>query len=182
MPLEPDAPVIIVPYNPDWPGEFAALARVLAAQLGSLAQHIEHIGSTAVPGLAAKPIIDIDVVIENDALLPAVITSLAGLGYTHAGDQGIPGRQAFKRQGEHVPLISGETHTWMDHHLYVCAQNSAEFARHIAFRDRLRRDPQLAERYAALKRVLAEQYKNDRDAYTEAKTDFVTSLQVTIQP
>ena len=90
------------------------------AQLGSLAQHIEHIGSTAVPGLAAKPIIDIDVVIENDALLPAVITSLAELGYTHAGDQGIPGRQAFKRQGEYVPFVPGALHPWIDHHLYVC--------------------------------------------------------------
>lgn len=95
------------------------------AVLGDVAMRIEHVGSTSVPGLAAKPILDIDVVIESREKLPAAIERLATLGYEHEGDHNVAGREAF-RPGE------GTTpRTWPAHHLYVCAQDNRELLRHL---------------------------------------------------
>jgi GrpB-like predicted nucleotidyltransferase (UPF0157 family) len=88
-------PVIIVAYDPAWPEVFDVLRRRIEAALGPVARAVEHIGSTAVPGLAAKPIVDIDVVIANDSALPAAIAGLASIGYAHQGEKGISGRHAF---------------------------------------------------------------------------------------
>src|SRR5436309_332949 len=98
----------------------------ITAALGGLAQHIEHVGSTAIPGLAAKPIIDMTIVIDTRDDLPAVINSLQAIGYRHEGDLGIPGREAFARPSGTQP-----------HHLYVCAANNHNLARVLAFRDLL---------------------------------------------
>ena len=132
--------VVIVDYDPQWPQVFHDLSRVIGGALGERALSIEHVGSTAVPGLAAKPIIDIDVVIASDDQLPAVIQALALLGYVHQGDLGIPQREAFNRQGDDVPR-GGLGGTWPEHHLYVCPQDSRELRRHLAFRDFLRAHP-----------------------------------------
>jgi GrpB-like predicted nucleotidyltransferase (UPF0157 family) len=125
---------------------------------------VEHIGSTSVPGLAAKPIIDVDVVLSLPSDLPRAIRLLAGIGYVHEGDLGIAGREAF-RSPPGTPR----------HHLYVLSAEAAELCRHLAFRDALRADDGLRDRYAALKRSLADAYKNDRSAYSQAKTAFITS-------
>jgi GrpB-like predicted nucleotidyltransferase (UPF0157 family) len=166
------APIVLVPYDPSWPDTFAALRAVLAGSLGPVALAIEHVGSTAVPGLAAKPILDIDVVIESNEQLPDAVRRLGGLGYDYQGDLGIAGREAFGRSGDDVPR-DGSGRLWPAHHLYVCPLGSAELARHLAFRDYLRADPAAAQAYGDLKHDLAQRFGSDRDGYSRAKTAFV---------
>jgi GrpB-like predicted nucleotidyltransferase (UPF0157 family) len=121
------------------------------------------VGSTAVPGLAAKPIIDLDVIVAaQDG--PEAVHRLGALGYVHEGDLGIHGREAFL-------YPPGEER----HHLYVLVQSSAELRRHLAFRDALRADATLRDRYAELKRSLAAKYPHDRVVYTQAKSAFIES-------
>ena len=163
--LRPDTePILITAYDPSWPGVFEALRVRAAEALGPLVLAIEHVGSTAVPGLAAKPIVDLDVVVCA-ADVPAAIRALERLGYRHEGNLGIEGREAFV-------WPAGTPR----HHLYVCPAGSPELARHLAFRDRLRADPEVACAYAKLKRELATAYHHDRGAYTEAKSAFIQSV------
>lgn len=165
----------IVDYDPTWADAFAGISRAVAAALGPLALRIEHVGSTAVPGLGAKPIIDLDVVIESPHVLPLVVEALRTLGYSHEGDGGIPGREAFGREGATVPA-DGSGREWPAHHLYVCPSDSEELRRHLRFRDHLRSHPDDAARYDALKRDLARRYANDIDAYVEGKSAFVECI------
>jgi GrpB-like predicted nucleotidyltransferase (UPF0157 family) len=168
-------PVLIREYDQRWPIEADALGRAVADALGGLADRIEHVGSTAVPGLAAKPILDLDIVLAPAAQMPEVIAALRELGYRHEGDLGIEGREAFSRADDAVPWTS-VARSWMAHHLYACDRNSQELARHFAFRDHLRRNTDDARRYASLKRELAERFRDDRDGYCEAKTSFVEDV------
>ena len=132
-----------------------------------LALRIEHVGSTSVEGLAAKPIIDIDVVIRDRTVLPEVISALGRIGYTHEGDLGIPGREAFKYEGkDHLKK----------HHLYVCAQDSEELKRHLAFRDYLRSHPEAASEYGRIKEEGAALYPYDIDRYIEHKSPFIENV------
>ena len=165
----------IVDYDPAWPETFSGISQAVAAALGRLALRIEHVGSTAVPGLGAKPIIDLDVVIESPRVLPLVAEALSTLGYTHEGDGGISGREAFRREGAAVPA-DGSGREWPAHHLYVCPRDSEELRRHLLFRDYLRSHPEAAARYDALKRELARRYANDIDAYVEGKSAFVERI------
>jgi GrpB-like predicted nucleotidyltransferase (UPF0157 family) len=165
----------IVDYDPQWPVVFAYLSAVLERALDELAQAIEHVGSTAVPGLCAKPIIDFDVVIASRARLPEAVRLLAELGYRHEGDLGISGREAFARPGADVPR-DGSGRLWPTHHLYVCAQDNPELHRHLAFRDHLRSDAAAAAAYGELKRRLAQQCAYDRESYWRGKTAFVEAI------
>jgi GrpB-like predicted nucleotidyltransferase (UPF0157 family) len=158
-------PIIIEEYDPQWPQRFDAIRSRIAPVLGTFAAAIEHIGSTAVPGLAAKPIIDIDVLLKSAKDLPRVITKLKAVGYQHQGTLGVPGRHAFKAPEHDV-----------HHHLYICSTPDTEFFRHIAFRDYLRTHPKDAEDYARLKRSLAGKFSVDRETYTHAKTDFIQEI------
>ncbi len=158
-------PIIIEDYDPQWPQRFDAVRSRIASVLGTFAAAIEHVGSTAVPGLAAKPIIDVDVLLRSAKDLPRVIAKLKAVGYEHQGTLGVPGRDAFKTPAHDI-----------DHHLYVCSTQGAEFFRHIAFRDYLRTHPKDAEDYSRLKRSLAGKFSVDRDAYTHAKTDFIEDI------
>jgi GrpB-like predicted nucleotidyltransferase (UPF0157 family) len=155
-------PIVIADYDPAWPILFERLAAPVRAACGDLGAVVEHVGSTAVPGLAAKPIVDIDVVVPEVADVPEAIARLRGLGYVYQGDKGIPGREAF---------------LWPPgaprHHLYVVLAGGAAYARHLALRDLLRRSPELAREYGGLKRALAARYAGDRIGYTEAKTTFI---------
>ena len=157
-------PVVVVDYNPLWPRQFETLGSRLANVLGGLAVTIEHVGSTAVPGLAAKPIIDIDVLLSAPEDLPSAMAALASIGYQHRGDLGVPNREAFRAP-------AGD----LRHHLYVCPNNT-EYHRHIAFRDHLRSHPEDASAYANLKRELACKFREDREAYNNAKREFVKSI------
>jgi GrpB-like predicted nucleotidyltransferase (UPF0157 family) len=156
--------VLIQDYDPSWPGTFLNLSAKVKAALGPLVVTVEHIGSTAVPGLAAKPIIDLDVVLASSTDLPEAIRLLATIGYVHEGDLGVAGREAFRSP-------PGPPH----HHLYVLATEASELRRHLVFRDTLRGDNELRDRYAALKRSLAKAYRHDRSAYTDAKSTFISS-------
>lgn len=168
-------PVIIVDYNSEWPNMFSELEMILRRQLGNLAISIEHVGSTSVHGLAAKPIIDIDVVIESFTLLPIVINKLSSLGYLHQGNLGIEDREAFARIDNKVPYNREESEK-PEHYLYVCNKLSKELSRHITFRNILRKHPELVTEYTILKTELSEKYKNNREAYTDGKTDFVITV------
>jgi len=155
-------PVIIEEYDPRWPHLFEMLRLRIATALNELAISIEHVGSTAVPGLAAKPVIDIDVLLRSSTDLPAVIRKLADLGYEHRVELGVRGRDAFRAKSDTV-----------QHHLYVCPPSSAEYKRHIAFRNYLRTHAADANTYAVLKRELASRFGNDREGYNQAKSEFV---------
>jgi GrpB-like predicted nucleotidyltransferase (UPF0157 family) len=168
-------PIIIIDYDPTWPAIFEQLRQVYALHLGEFVQAIEHVGSTSVPGLAAKPVLDIDLVLRHPDDLAGVILRLSLLGYTHEGDQGIPGREAFKRQDEGVPW-DGSGRSWMQHHLYAVAADSRELERHLAFRRALCGNPNLATGYAELKRDLALRYRDDREVYTQGKSEFIEAV------
>jgi GrpB-like predicted nucleotidyltransferase (UPF0157 family) len=152
---------VISDYDPSWPSLFASLARSVTAALESVLVRIEHVGSTAVPGLAAKPIIDLDVVVQP-ADVPEAIRRLSGLGYLHRGDLGVAGREAFASPAG-TPA----------HHLYVCPVGSQALAEHLRFRDCLRANNTLAQEYGLLKRYLAERFGEDRAGYCQAKTRFI---------
>lgn len=159
------APVLVVDYDPGWNESFEVIKGRVAAAIGRMAAAIEHIGSTAVPGLAAKPIIYIDILLAFDSCLRQTVRELALLGYRHQGDLGIVGREAFESP-------AGD----LAHNLYVCHSAGREFYRHIAFRDYLRAHPDVADAYGNLKRALAMKYCDDRIAYTIGKHDFIVDL------
>jgi GrpB-like predicted nucleotidyltransferase (UPF0157 family) len=163
--LKNDGFILIRDYDPSWPDTFTTLAAKVKVALGALVVTVEHIGSTAVPGLAAKPIIDLDVVLASPTDLPEAIRLLAAIGYVHEDDLGIAGREAFRPPPDEPR-----------HHLYVLTVGAHELRRHLAFRDALRADNGLRDRYAALKGSLAETHRNDRRSYTEAKSAFITSI------
>jgi len=167
-----DNPVYIVEYDQRWPLAFAHIKEVVSGEMKELAREVKHVGSTSVPALAAKPIIDIIVVIESESVLDEVNLRLQGLGYHHEGDGGIPKREAYKREGDDVPR-DGKGSTWPQHHLYVCPQDSPELARQLAFRDFLRKNHKVADAYARLKCRLAEIHRHNREAYTDGKSEFV---------
>lgn len=175
MPLNPNAPIEVTDYDPNWPAEFANLKEVLLGKLDHLCLDILHVGSTSVPNLAAKPILDIDIVIENDTQPASVIKPLQELGYTHQGDLGIRGREAFSRADKHTPYTLPKQE-WIDHHLYVCPQDSSQLQKHLALRDYLRKHPDAAAAYSRLKWDLAVRHRNDRSHYTEAKTEFIQGI------
>ena len=158
-------PVVIVDYDPDWPRLFDEFSAPLFAELGDLIVAVEHVGSTAVPGLVAKPIIDLDLVVPSASDIPLAVARLAVLGYVHLGDVGIPGREAFLWPAQKAR-----------HHLYVCPVDSEELDRHRSFRDYLLTHPDEANAYGALKKAAAIRYSDDRDAYVGAKSSFVESV------
>jgi GrpB-like predicted nucleotidyltransferase (UPF0157 family) len=155
-------PADVVEWSSEWPKQFERYARRLGDALGSLPLAIQHVGSTAVPGLPAKPVIDIDVVLRRDADGAEAVRRLARAGYRHEGDLGIPGREAFA-------WPPGEQR----HHVYVVVVDGAAHAAHLLFRDYLRAHPGTAQEYGELKRRLAAAHAADRAAYTEGKTRFV---------
>lgn len=158
-------PVVITEYDDAWPRDFEQLAAPLRDLVRNLRGRVEHIGSTSVPDLAAKPIIDIDVVMPSSAEVPAAIELLRSIGYTYQGDKGIAGREAFVSPEDRLP-----------HHTYVVVEGSEPLIQHVRFRDHLREHPEVAAEYASLKRRLAAVYGSDRLGYTEAKTGFITTV------
>jgi len=129
---------------------------------------IEHVGSTSIEGLSAKPVIDIDVVMDNYDDLPRIKERLGNIGYKHVGNLGIEGREVFCR--------SEGDDDFMNYHLYVCPKDGKGYLEHIAFRDYLRSNETAKKEYEDLKLRLAELYRNDIDLYCENKTEFVTEI------
>lgn len=156
--------VRLVPADPAWAGLFAAERERLLAAVNGLPLVVEHVGSTAVPGLAAKPILDLMGGCPAGGDLAPYVAALEVAGYRHRGEYGIPGRQYFVRDD------AGGRRT---HHLHLVEQGGAFWRAHLAFRDALRRSPDRAAAYAALKRALAARHPDDRAAYTDGKAAFV---------
>jgi GrpB-like predicted nucleotidyltransferase (UPF0157 family) len=170
-----NAEIIIEEYSPSWALSFQELRPVYLMHLADLVTDVQHVGSTSVVGLAAKPIIDVDLIISSKETLKAVIKKLHSLGYDHQGDLGIKDREAFKRQSDGVPF-DPHTSTWPKHHLYVCLADSIGLKNHLAFRDFLRRHPETAKAYGELKKRLAREHPFDIDSYVERKTPFITKV------
>ena len=161
------ARVTVVPYDATWKSDFEAIKAEIEAAVGDLTVGIEHVGSTSVEGLSAKPCIDIDVIIQEASSLDAVIQHLAAIGYIHEGDLGIPQREAFD--------YADKPHL-QTHHLYVCPKHSAELHRHITFRDYLRANPAAATQYGAVKEEAARRFPDDIDGYIAYKTPCIEAL------
>jgi GrpB-like predicted nucleotidyltransferase (UPF0157 family) len=157
--------IIIKDYDPEWPSIFDSIYRFIWPHIMGQAISIEHVGSTSVSGLAAKPIIDIDIIVDSQDSSSSVIKSLVTLGYKHRGDLGITDREAFTNPSN-----------LSNHNLYVCLNRSLALRNHLALRDFLRSHPDSAVEYGKLKKKLVSRYKNDIDAYVEGKTEFIIGL------
>ena len=164
--------VVIVPYDPAWKDAFERIRQMLDDTIGAYLQTIEHVGSTSVEGLGAKPVIDVDAVLRSADDFRAVRAALEACGYQHQGDLGLPGREAFFRPKDYNDW---ERNT-MKYHLYVCFPDAVPYREHLAFRDYLRAHPQARQDYQQLKEQLAEQFRYDVDSYCERKTEFVRSI------
>lgn len=144
---------------------FGQIAAEVTRALASIDHDVEHVGSTAVPGLAAKPIIDLFAVLSTTDDVPVAIKMLGEHGWHHEGDGGRPGRESFTVRPD-LPY----------HHLYLVVRGNQEYLRQTRFRDILRADPQIREQYADLKFRLAPLLATDRVAYTEGKTELINSV------
>ena len=159
--------VVVLPYDVAWQSAFEKIKGEIEEAIGDLIIGIEHIGSTSVEGMSAKPCIDIDVIIEDYSVLAAVVDGLQAIGYIHEGDLGIKDREAFK--------YSSKEHL-QEHHLYVCPKYSEELHRHITFRDFLRSNPEAVKKYSLIKEKAAELFTNNIDGYIEYKTPCIEEL------
>ena len=164
---DPDKPphIIVVDYEPSWADSFESYRALLWPHVEDCALSIEHVGSTAVPGLAAKPIIDMDVIVADEVNAQKAIKRLRDLGYIHLGEKGIAGRHAFVEPATTPP-----------HHLYVCIEGTLGLKNHILLRDHLRTHPEAVRGYAMLKRLLATHHSNDIEAYVDGKTSFIVNI------
>ena len=159
--------VIVLPYDKVWKSDFEAIKAEIEEALGDLILCVEHVGSTSVEGMSAKPCIDIDVVIKDHSVFKAVVLRLATIGYIHEGDLGIKDREAFKY--ENKPHLQ-------NHHLYVCPQSSEELRRHITFRNFLRTHPEAVRKYSEVKEKAAELFSDDINGYIRYKSPCIEEL------
>ena len=166
---------LLVPYDPSWKDAFEALREVYGDILHGYETDIQHVGSTSIPGVPAKPILDIDIIIDDESLLPSLTLRLEQAGYEARGDQGIAGRYAFRQQEVTVPWTVPRR-SWMEHHLYVCLADSLALRNHLCFRDTLLADPALVKSYGQLKLTIAQMSGMDRQRYGRAKTAFILEV------
>ena len=158
--------IVVLPYDEKWKQDFIDIKNEIMDAIGTFAIAIEHVGSTSVEGLAAKPIIDIDVVVKSGNVERA-IRALENIGYIHEGNLGIEGREAFAYEGkEHLQA----------HHLYVCPENSEELRRHLAFREYLRTNQVAREKYGSIKLEAAKLYPDDIEKYIEYKSPIIEEI------
>ncbi len=158
--------VALVPHNPEWSQLAEEEAKRILEQLSIPVIGVYHIGSTSIPGIKAKPILDFVIEVED---LDDIIRStemLGELGYISKGEYGIPGRQFFTKDTD------GER----SHHLHVFQQGHPDIERHLVFRDFLRANPEAAHKYEIIKEKLAKRFPKESGSYTEAKSDFILSM------
>ena len=161
--------VRVVPYDENWKFAFDAIKKEIEEALGNLILGIEHVGSTSVEGMSAKPCIDLDVIIPDASVFDAVVSKLAEIGYHHEGNLGIKGREAFSYTGKpHLPT----------HHLYVCPRDSEELHRHITFRNFLRSNREAAMLYRCVKEEAAALFPDDIEEYMKYKAPCIEELYV----
>ena len=158
--------VVVEKWNPQWKYEYEKIVASLGKDIIYNSIKIEHVGSTSVEGLSAKPVIDLDIVIEKDKF--TIIKELLNKkGYEYEGDLGIEGREAFSYSGKEE---------LMTHHLYVCPKNSKELFKHITFRNFLENNPALAAEYSKVKEQAAVLYPDDIDKYMEFKSEIIEKI------
>ena len=163
LPHESEAPILLVDYDPAWPAAFEKERERLAEVLREwLTGTIEHIGSTAVPGLRAKPVLDIMAGLGSLTASRPAIQAVSSLGYVH-----------FPYRAEVMHWFCKPSPADRTHHLHLVPFGSPLWNERLQFRDALRSDPALAAAYAGLKGRLADRHRNDREAYTEAKSAFI---------
>ena len=159
--------MVVVEYVKEWPQDFLKIKTELQKAI-TVMSNIQHVGSTSIPGMKAKPIIDIDVGLENWSDFEKVKKALASIGYEHEGDKGITGREAFCRDVK----VHNEILDNIDHHLYVCSVDNEEYKRHILFRDYLRSHDEARDRYKQIKEeILAKVGSENRAGYAQMKED-----------
>ena len=166
-----DDAIYLVPYDSNWPRQFDALANLYRTWLSGLPVTVEHVGSTSVPGLASKPILDIDIIVPGMEAANQVSHKLETLGYMALGEQGVPGRFAFELGNA---LNSNESITAIRHNLYVCLEDSESLANHLAFRDYLRTNRWAVKHYQRIKYLSARMADGDTQRYVTLKTGFVS--------
>lgn len=159
--------VVVVPYDVGWKEEFLKIKSFLEKPLKDSIILIEHVGSTSVEGLSAKPILDIDIVIKDYSSFQEVKCRLKSLGYYHEGNLGIKDREAFGYNDKNEFMI---------HHLYVCPADSEELKRHIAFRDYLRKHKEDRDKYSEIKLQASKEYFEDIDGYLKAKSSIINEI------
>ncbi len=162
--------IIVVEYDPNWKNDFEKAKSFYEGLLYELDIRVEHVGSTSVEGLWAKPILDIDIIVSNDDDSKRAIELLTQVGYRHLGDMGLEGREAFDydKESDHIQ--------WMRHNLYVIMDGCENLVNHLILRDTLRANNALMEAYGSLKRDLAQKHPHDIDSYLDGKTDFILSI------
>jgi len=158
--------IVVVPYNPQWPEMFRREAAKIVAIFGPELVDLHHIGSTSVPGLSAKPIIDMMPLVRDINEVDRFNPAMAQLGYEPMGEYGIPGRRYFRKGGDEN----------RSHHLHAFGFDSPEVARHLDFRDYLIAHPTEARQYADLKTRLAEQFPHDIERYMDGKDAFIKTI------
>jgi GrpB-like predicted nucleotidyltransferase (UPF0157 family) len=162
--------VNVVPPNPAWPQEFEAESQQIALVMDNNLIQIHHIGSTAIPGIYAKPVIDFLIEVKDIGETDAQTTAMEAIGYEAMGEFGLPGRRYFRK--ERSPGIR-------THHVHTYAVGSSEISRHLAFRDYMIAHPQAAQQYSELKQALAKRYPQDIEGYMDGKDEFVKKMEKT---
>lgn len=160
---------LVEEYNAAWPSWFEQIRSRIEGPLQGIPHQIEHVGSTAIPDMMAKPIIDIDIVVNPGAFL-AVRNRLAKLSYIHQGDLGILGREAFDLTDADIKS------SLPPHHIYVCERNSNALKEHLAFRNFMRQHPEWRQRLSDLKRFLCEEHGNNNQTYMDGKAAMVIEI------
>lgn len=164
----PTPRVVVVPHDPRWASAFAESAVSIQATLGDNLRELHHIGSTSIPAMPAKPIIDMLAVVADLAAVDAAAPAMQALGYISKGEHGIAGRRFLYRND------AAGTRT---HQIHAFAVGSPHIARHLAFRDFVRAHPQIAWQYAELKQMLAKRHPNDLEAYMDGKDPFIKEIE-----
>ena len=157
-------------YDPGWKNGFNTIRGYLLTLLADCSVTIEHVGSTSIPGMVAKPLIDVDIIIEEPRMLATVSNLLVNAGYQSRGTQGVPGRYAFR-----LPQGVGE-HRLPAHHLYVCFADALALKNHLLFRDFLLQHSDAAENYRSLKLELVKRAGMTREQYNREKTFFILAV------
>ncbi|MCG3221550.1 MAG: GrpB family protein [Candidatus Heimdallarchaeota archaeon] len=158
--------VILKDHNREWSKLFNKEANLISSKISNYLVDIQHIGSTAIPGTVAKPIIDIAVAIDDLSNVKKVIPPLQKIGYKYRGEQGIPDRHLFVKGDE-------ESRT---HHMHMMDNTSDEWKKHILFKDYLRQNPLEAKQYSELKKKLVIEFEFDREKYTDGKEEFIQRI------
>jgi GrpB-like predicted nucleotidyltransferase (UPF0157 family) len=157
--------VEVTAYDPEWPRTFERIRAYVWPAVQHAALSLEHVGSTSVPGLRAKPVIDACIVVASRRDIPHVVKALTKVGYVHRGDLGVPEREAFKHPAS-LPK----------HHLYATHRGSLSSKNHLGLRDYLRAHPEAAREYGDLKKTLSERFPEDIDRYIAGKTEFIIGI------